>query len=106
MPYETEEAEWTAEQVVWKREYAAALKKYPNACGVCSGSGLHYTHGSYYEQPSQDPCPSCLEDGHCPRCGEDGDLVERKGGDYFVCESCDYDEETNSDAVLPPHPMG
>lgn len=74
-------------------EETAWWQRWPNACSRCGG----YGGGMWYDRETgfqdYDPCPACLEDGHCPRCG--GGVISETywdAGLRAVCDSCGFIE--------------
>ncbi len=86
----------TEEAMAAKEARITYLLLWPNACGRCNGTGVHYYSGSREEPPSMDMCADCY--GHCPRCDEQFwlDTVEGEAlYDTFIsndgpCPYCGY----------------
>jgi hypothetical protein len=82
--------------------YDEYVKKYPNFCKKCWGSGILHDRGDRDTPPSDDLC-GCVESGICPRCGTYGLEEFHKGDarypeDHVRCDHCGWNDELNDSA--------
>ena len=70
------------------KEHDEWVSKWPNYCTSCGSTGLVHYPGNFYEPPSDDACPRCLEVGKCPRCGEFE--IDVEGDEEEPCRKCGW----------------
>ena len=90
------------------------IKRHPEYCRVCNGSGtISYTENvapggwgppGNNEQTFTEPCDHCIDDENCPLCGKflTGDVDDHGDVDSVHCSHCGWDED-NKDVQAPDH---
>jgi hypothetical protein len=78
----------------YKEDLQKALKKFPNACTHCDGSGIAY---NWENDEFIGSCPYCIRKEVCSRCGSKLTTL--------TCKKCKWDFSRNEpQRILPPLP--
>lgn len=101
---EKRERAWQARLDKYRKEFAEAKHRHPNACAKCLGRGGRYSGCVQELEAEWVDCTTCIEEDHCPWCG--GPLMLDYPDENMHCDqNCGWHYEADlGTAVLPEPP--